>query len=1250
MHLLNAQPGVVADGSEAIDLGQSPGQILFLSAADTDLSAVSAARANLGANFPSLRLANVMQLSHHMSVDLYCEKMVKPAELIIVRLLGGVSYWQYGVEQISKICASNGSALAFLPGDDQPDEGLTSRSNLPSESCHRLWQYLVHGGSENAREFLNFASSILDGSEQWREPRPLLRAGLYWPGIEAVDLATIANNWIADAPVAAIVFYRAHLQSGNLKPILQLIKALEAEELSPLPLFISSLKDPLSDKILQQIFADAPPQVILNTTGFSASTPGTAHVSSALEGCNCPVFQVILSGGSKEAWHKNTQGLSPRDIAMNVALPEVDGRIITRAISFKDQAKHDPLTEHSTVNYEPKRDRVQFVAKLAANWCRLSKAPTKERRIAIVLANYPNRDGRIGNGVGLDTPASVSHVINILAGEGYDIADPNLDGSQLIAKLLAGPTNAGVLGRKIEAVLPLEAYVRAFESLPAVTQSKIQERWGNPVNDSFFLSQKKSFAVPIFHCGKIVIGLQPARGYNINPKSSYHDPDLPPPHGYLAFYFWLRDCFGAHAVVHFGKHGNLEWLPGKAIALSDECFPEAVFGPIPHLYPFIVNDPGEGAQAKRRAQAVIVDHLTPPLTRAEIYGPLAELEQLVDEYFDATGIDPGRCDILSESIIEKSIELGISEECGISLDEEPTSALSKLDAYLCELKELQIRDGLHVFGQVPTDRQLTDLLVALARVPGAKRQSLHRALANDLGLVGFDPLDCNMGEVWDGHKIDGIRIRTQGDLVEHIEDLASSLVSGNTQAPKEWKSSGEVLAEIDSSLRPAVMSSGSSEIYGLLSGLRGNFVLPGPSGAPSRGRPEVLPTGRNFYSVDTRAVPTPAAWTLGWKSATLIVERHAQDHGEWLKHVGLSVWGTSNMRTGGDDIAQALALLGVRPVWEPVSRRVTNFEIMPLDVLGRPRVDVTLRISGFFRDAFPAQIDLFDSAVRAVAKLEENAEDNPIAAAVKKEKRQMTQMGIDPKTADLQSGYRIFGSKPGAYGAGLQALIDECGWENSDDLAKAYIAWSSYAYGGGTSGVKAKSQLERRLKAIEAVLHNQDNREHDLLDSDDYYQFEGGMITAVEHTSGSKPVAYHNDHSRPENPKIRTLDEEIARTIRARGANPKWISGVMRHGYKGAFEIAATVDYLFAFAATTGAVKDRHFDLLFDAYIEDDEVLTFLKGSNADALGEIAKRFLEALDRGLWQPKLNSAPATLMALTDSKAVGQGNKFDAKAPD
>ena len=1250
MHLLNAQPGVVADGSEAIDLGQSPGQILFLSAADTDLSAVSAARANLGANFPSFRLANVMQLSHHMSVDLYCEKMVKHAKLVIVRLLGGVSYWQYGVEQISKICASKGSALAFLPGDDQPDEGLTSRSNLPSESCHRLWQYLVHGGSENAREFLNFASSILGGSEQWREPKPLLRAGLYWPGIEAVDLATISNNWVADAQVAAIVFYRAHLQSGNLKPILQLIKALEAEKLSPLPLFISSLKDPLSDKILQQIFADAPPQVILNTTGFSASTPGTAHVSSALEGCNCPVFQVILSGGSKEVWHKNTQGLSPRDIAMNVALPEVDGRIITRAISFKDLAKHDPLTEHSTVNYEPKRDRVQFVAKLAANWCRLSKTPTEERRIAIVLANYPNRDGRIGNGVGLDTPASVSHVINILAGEGYDIADPNLDGSQLIAKLLAGPTNAGVLGRKIEAVLPLEDYIRAFERIPAVTQRKIQERWGNPVNDSFFLSQKKSFAVPIFYCGKIVIGLQPARGYNIDPKSSYHDPDLPPPHGYLAFYFWLRDCFGAHAVIHFGKHGNLEWLPGKAIALSDACFPEAVFGPIPHLYPFIVNDPGEGAQAKRRTQAVIVDHLTPPLTRAEIYGPLAELEQLVDEYFDASGIDPERCDILSESIIEKSIELGISEECGISRDEEPSSALSKLDAYLCELKELQIRDGLHVFGQAPTDRQLTDLLVALARVPGANRQSLHRALASDLGLVGFDPLDCNMGEVWDGHKIDGIHIRTQGDLVEHIEDLASSLVSGNTQAPKEWKSSVKVLAEIDSSLRPAVTSSGSSEIHGLLSGLRGNFVLPGPSGAPSRGRPEVLPTGRNFYSVDTRAVPTPAAWTLGWKSAALIIERHAQDHGEWLKHVGLSVWGTSNMRTGGDDIAQALALLGVRPVWEPVSRRVTNFEIMPLDVLGRPRVDVTLRISGFFRDAFPAQIDLFDSAVRAVAKLEENAEDNPIAAAVKEEKRQMTQMGIDPKTADLRAGYRIFGSKPGAYGAGLQALIDECGWENSDDLAKAYIAWSSYAYGGGTSGVNAKGQFERRLKAIKAVLHNQDNREHDLLDSDDYYQFEGGMITAVEHTSGSKPVAYHNDHSRPENPKIRTLDEEIARTIRARGANPKWISGVMRHGYKGAFEIAATVDYLFAFAATAGAVKDRHFDLLFDAYIEDDEVLTFLKGSNADALVEIANRFLEALDRGLWQPKLNSAPATLMALTDRKAVGQGNKFDAKAPE
>ena len=432
-----------------------------------------------------------------------------------------------------------------------------------------------------------------------------------------------------------------------------------------------------------------------------------------------------------------------------------------------------------------------------------------------------------------------------------------------------------------------------------------------------------------------------------------------------------------------------------------------------------------------------------------------------------------------------------------------------------------------------------------------------------------------------------------------------------------------MLDGLEDGLRPAVEACGGEEIAGLLTGLDGRFVAPGPSGAPTRGRPDVLPTGRNFYSVDTRTVPTPAAWTLGWKSASLLIETYRQDHGSWPRAMAVSAWGTSNMRTGGDDIAQGLALMGVRPTWDAASRRVTGFEVLPADVLGRPRVDVTLRVSGFFRDAFPALIDLFDSASRAVAALDESDAVNPAVANRRAEIEALVADGVAEAEAERRAGFRVFGSKPGAYGAGLQALIDEKGWSDDGDLARAYVAWGGYAYGGGVGGETAHGAFETRLRGTDAVIHNQDNREHDLLDSDDYYQFEGGMTAAVRVLSGAQPTVYHNDHSRPETPRIRTLEDEIGRIVRARVVNPKWIAGVMRHGYKGAFEMAATVDYLFAFAATAKCVRDHHFDAVFDAYLNDDEVRAFLEQNNPAALAEMAARLKEAQDRGLWRPRRN---------------------------
>ena len=1229
MHLLAAMPGTIADGFAAVDLGQTRGDIVLLSSADTELAMLAAAQARRRAQdpaTPSLRLAPILRLGHNYSVDLYIET-VAGAHLVIARVLGGSAYWPYGVERLVETCHTRGIPLALLPGDDKPDPELARLSTLPVDDARRLWRYLAEGGPANAENFLRCAGSLIGHEAAWGEPASLLRAGLYWPDRALPSLDDIAGEWQGAGGIVPIVFYRALVQSGNTAPVDALVRALAARRLRPLPVFLHSLKDGEAAALLSAVFAAAPPAVILNTTGFSVGAG-----DDPLAAADCPVLQVVFAGGDEEGWRAGTRGLGPRDLVMNVALPEIDGRILSRAVSFKAPLGRDPETEADLVGYQPVADRIAFVADLARNWAGLRERAPAERRIAVILANYPNRDGRIGNGVGLDTPESAVAMLRALADAGYRVADIPADGAELIERLLSGPTNADP-GAEAEESLSFAEYSAFFASLPPALQQAIATRWGAAERDPFFRPGRLDcgrFAIPGFRAGNVAVLIQPARGYNIDPKSTYHDPALVPPHAYLAAYAWLAEDFRANAVVHLGKHGTLEWLPGKALALSAECFPEAALAPLPHLYPFIVNDPGEGTQAKRRAQAVIVDHLTPPLTRAGSYGLPAELERLIDEYYEAAQGDPRRVPVLAAAILERACAAGLDGDCGIAVGDDPAASLRKLDGFLCELKELQIRDGLHVFGRSPGDERLDTLLVAFAR-PGRgsapEDASLLRALAEDLDL-GCDPLALDLAEPWRGPRpavLTGASPwRNAGDTVERLEALALRLVAGDARPDVSWRRTRDVLGWIERVLRPAVAACGEAELAGLLGGLDGRFVQPGPSGAPSRGRPEVLPTGRNFFSLDTRAVPTPAAWQLGWKSAALLVERHAQDYGAHPRRVALSAWGTANMRTGGDDVAQALALMGVRPVWEPASGRVTGFEILPASVLDRPRIDVTLRVSGFFRDAFPGLIDLVDSAARAVAALDEPASVNPLAAHVTADRQALEAQGVAAEEAARRAGYRVFGSKPGAYGAGLQTMIDERIWSDEADLADTWLGWSGYAYGAGAEGRAERAMLEVLLAGADAVLHNQDNREHDLLDSDDYYQFEGGLALVVRQLSGRAPAVWHNDHSRPELPRIRSLREELGRVVRGRAVNPRWIAGVMRHGYKGAAEIAATVDYLFAFAATSRAVDDAHFDALYDAYVADDAVRGFMAEHNPAALGEVGRRFQEAIERGLWRPKRNS--------------------------
>ena len=1310
MHRINATSGGWNPQSEGlIFLEQTPAPIVFLTSADTDIQTLAAAVPKLPTTFPALRVANLLQLQQQISIDDYVEKVLEFTQVIILRLLGGRSYWAYGLEVVQEIVQRNGTTLIVMPGDDAIDPDLISHSTLPLSTVNQVWRYFNEGGVENILNALEFiADTCFSTSFNPSPPQVVPRVGLYAAAEageaegdredkgENTSLSSLSPS--SPQPLASkvgILFYRAHYLAGNTKVIDALCDALAKRNLTPVPVFVSSLRDVDVQAELCEFFQPKDTQqiaVLLNTTSFSLARLETETPQVDLwQKLDVPVLQVILSGGAVEQWELQFQGLSPRDMAMNVALPEVDGRIISRAVSFKTVQTSNSDLQTDVVVYEPVSDRIEFVASLAANWVRLRSKPSEQRRVALILANYPTRNGRLANGVGLDTPASCVEILQALQLAGYKVEDIPSNGDELIECLTAGVTNDPE-GRELRPVLQgvsVEEYEEYFGLLPEAVRRGIGERWGFPFETNrqdakdAEKEREESFAVSGIQLGNIFVGVQPARGYDVDPSLNYHAPDLEPTHDYLAFYYWVRECFGADAVVHVGKHGNLEWLPGKSVALSSQCYPEVALGALPHLYPFIVNDPGEGSQAKRRAQAVIVDHLTPPLTRAELYGSLHELENLIDEYYEAESLDPSRLPIIGDRIRELvvkenlflDLELkykakGITRKQDSSDSTFDLSVLPSLDGYLCELKEAQIRDGLHIFGQCPQGRQLRDLIVAIARLPNRHHIGFTRALAQDLSL-DFDPLTADFSTELSVQDVQLLADKTQhtcrtvGDAVEVLEEQAAELVEelitqisctpSSRSLPHSVRLSahGEALAPssplptvlnwIRIKLLPSLLQT-HEEITNLLGGLNGGYVPSAPAGAPTRGRPEVLPTGKNFYSVDIRAVPTESAWDIGRKAAAALIERYAQEQGEYPKTLGLSVWGTATMRTGGDDIAQALALIGVQPVWDGAARRVVDFEILPLSVLGRPRVDVTLRISGFFRDAFPNLIDLFDSAVQAVAALDEPPEENPLAVQVRQETDFWTKLGLSLPEARVRSRYRIFGSKPGAYGAGLQGLIESQNWTDDQDLARAYINWSSYAYtsgrveeageaGGAISpsssssssspsslqqGRSAPEAFEKRLQQMQIVLQNQDNREHDLLDSDDYYQFQGGLTAAIRAVRGENPQTYFGDNSIPAQPRVRQLKEEIARVYRSRVVNPKWIAGVMRHGYKGAFEMAATVDYLFAYDATAKCVEDYMYEGIAQAYLFDPVVSEFIEQKNPYALRDMAERLLEAHKRSLW--------------------------------
>ena len=1170
--------------------------IWYITNVDTEVLALRTAIESLPEGFPPVRGAQPWALDGPLDL--------RSTSCVLIRLLRGRQAWEEGFDHLRSECLRLGIPLLAFGGEAVPDADMTSLSTAPSATVTEAFGYLVNGGPENFEHLLRFvADTVLFEGYGFDAPREIEQFGIWRE----------PTNRDAERPLVAVVFYRAHLVAGNTQFVTDICDGLEAAGADALAVWCYSLRDQAAAPVVEIIRSHGVEVLIttvLATGGIGAGAGIVGHIggldgeawdASVLADLDIPIIQSPSAGSSRADWEASDAGLGPYDATAGIAIPEFDGRIIGPVTTFNEVVDDGDELGLAVRAYRTVPDRVARLAGLALRYARLRRRAPAECRVAVILSAFPTKRSRLGNAVGLDTPASVLCLLRAMADAGYDIVNAPTDGDALMAQLADGLTYEAEMLSPAQLDLAVgrlgvDRYLDWFARLPEAARAEVEGTWGPAPGVQRVHGDDLVFSGLSF--GNVVVAIQPPRGYNDDPVAVYHSPNLAPVHHYLAFYHWLDQVWGADAIVHLGKHGTLEWLPGKALALSSSCWPDAAIADVPFFYPFVVNDPGEGTQAKRRSHAVVIDHLLPPMTRADTYDDMARLEQLFDEYAQLQSLDPTKLPALRERIWTLLREAALDRDLGLAGAPEEDGfddLILHVDGYLCELKDAQIRGGLHTLGQAPEGDVLVELVLAITRLAHGRIPSLRVTVAESLGL-----------EI------------TEATSLDRIEAACRSLVEA--AAAREWDvdpSDPPTLRWICEWLVPKLAQT-TDEIDNLLVGLDGHYVPAGPSGALTRGGAHVLPTGRNFYSMDPKSIPTELSWDVGWALAEVLLQRHLREEGTYPGTVGLVLWGTAMMRTQGDDVAEALALLGVRPVWEPESRRVIGLEPIPLSELGRPRIDITLRVSGFFRDAFPNLVNMVDEAVELVASLDEPSEDNFIRA----------HGATDP---------RVFGPGPGTYGAGILQLLEQRNWRSDDDLAAVYIAWSGFAYSRQGFGVPAEDAMRRRFAAIDVAVKNQDNREHDIFDSDDYLQEHGGMIATIRSLTGRDPKAWFGDSANPAQPQVRSLAEEAARVVRTRVINPKWLEAMQRHGYKGAFEMAATVDYLFGYDATAHVVDDWMYERVTAAYVSDPQVRKFFEQSNPSALTSIAERLLEAMDRGMW----NASEEALLSLQDAILEAEG---------
>ncbi|HPT38157.1 MAG TPA: cobaltochelatase subunit CobN, partial [Methanothrix sp.] len=1166
------------------------------------------------------------------------------SNIAIISLHGGKKSLGGFEEMASKI--KEAKVLLYAQETSKQDAELMSTSTVSRQMHSTIFRYLSYGGKDNFKNLLIYCSNSLLGTDyDLDEPKRPPWEGIYHPDIgqtQSID-EYLCRNFRPGRPTIGILFHNGFWQAENLRFIDSLIREIEGRDANVIAVFLYSLKDvELGTKgiewVIENYFMkDGRPLIdtLISTLMFSLTMRPRDEEKLLdkpfFEKLGVPVIKAILTYNTEEQWRQSFQGLNPMDVSMSIAMPEFDGMLISVPVAAKKVTESDALTGARVTIFEPIAGRVQKAVSLSLNWARLRHIPNDEKKVAIIFHNYPPRNDRIGCAFGLDSPVSVLNILRDLEKEGYKLESLPKSGQELIESMIARVTNdrrwssPEKMSETAIDLVSTDKYRSWFEMLPEAVQDKMVRQWKEPPGEIF--AHRGRLIIPGIINGNVFIGLQPPRGFLEDPASIYHSPDIPVPHHYYAYYRWIRDVFKANVVMHIGKHGSLEWLPGKSVGLSESCFPDIAISDLPNIYPYIINNPGEGTQAKRRSYCCIIDHLIPVMHNADSYEELAEIDVLLRDYSQAVMEDPAKIQHLKRSIWAKACEAKLDHDLNLiekDVFADFDSFLERLHDYLYDIKDTQIRDGLHIFGEPPEGSRLDEFLVALTRLKNGSVPSLREALAHCMGF------DLNRLLENRGRAVDGIK--TGGQVIENIHEMSLCIIRRfheldfaldsipSIQMELTGRRDPEVeavLQYIGSNLLKNIIST-TDELTNTLAACRGGYVPPGPSGAPTRGMADILPTGRNFYSVDPLAIPSQTAWKVGVSQAQALLERYLRDEGEYPQNVGFIVWGSPIMRTKGDDVAEILYLMGVRPVWEKMSGRVTGLELIALDELKRPRIDVTLRISGFFRDAFPNIVSLLDEAVELVAGLKEPVDSNYLARHVSEEMAEKVRQGMNADQAREEACYRIFGCRPGAYGAGICEAIDSKNWKDEHDLADIYVTWGGYAYGRKNFGITVPEQFKKRLSQLDLTVKNEDTREYDMLDGDDFYSFHGGMIAAVKALKGSLPKSYCGDSSDPDRVRIRNTFEETKHIFRARILNPKWIESMKRHGYKGAGDISRMVDIAFGWDATAEVLEDWMYEELANKYALDEQMQEWLKDVNPHALLNISERLLEAIERNMW--------------------------------